>query len=275
MAIDAHAHACGELGTINGIMSYLHRNELSKIVLCPGEQNSRHNYPMPLIADAISSQKIGYGFNWIIQRVVRLSGVAKTLDEQNKYISSLTQKYPNQILQTYWLNPTSLNEIKRMESFYRETPFCVVKLHQCWHSFDISNNDIVNTAILWAETHCIPVFIHLLSDEQCRAFTTVANEHPSCIFIVGHMLGFSVIAPALKHDNVYFDISAPFMIPKLYLHEAVNLWGGSRLILGSDTPYGNENIKKNMHRIEQLKITEQEKTKIMGGNIEFLLSLRR
>jgi len=40
LVIDTHAHACGELGTIEGIMAYLQSNSLDKIVLCIGEPNN-------------------------------------------------------------------------------------------------------------------------------------------------------------------------------------------------------------------------------------------
>ncbi len=212
MIIDAHAHACGELNTIEGITFYLKRNKLDKIVLCPGEQNSKKNYPVPMLSDKLPTAKMGYWFNKVIRRVVKLSGVADTLHEQNTAIAHMAKANPSQILQAYWINPVEDNALRHMDSFYQCNPFCMVKLHQCWHSFRLDNESIGHI-FDWARNYRLPVFIHLLSAEQSRIFCACANIHKDCIFIVGYMIGFEIIAPNLKHDNVYFDISAPFMIP--------------------------------------------------------------
>ena len=273
MIIDAHAHACGELGSLEGIIFYLKRNALDRIVLCPGEHNSKKNYPVPMIANVFPTAKIGYGFNRVIRRVVKLSGVADTLHEQNMAIAEMAKAKPSQILQAYWINPLEDTALRQMDVFYKSNPFCMVKLHQCWHSFGLQHKNI-DDIFDWARKYRLPVFIHLVSAEQCRIFCACANKHKDCVFIVGHMIGFEIIAPNLKHDNVYFDISAPFMIPFHLLQKAVELWNGGRLILGSDAPYGNRNIYKNKQRIERLRISDSAKAKILGGNIMSLLSSR-
>lgn len=273
MIIDAHAHFCGELSQIKGILHYMKSNTLKRIVLCPGEHHSKRGYPLPMFTDLIPSEAIGYTFNKIIRRMVALTGMAEAIDEQNRQLGLLSREYPEQILHAYWLDPLDAKGVSRMDSRYHQMPFCMVKLHQCWHDFDLAGPEVL-TAVQWAESFRLPVFIHLQSAGQCRAFSALANHYPDCLFIVAHMIGYDIIAPRLRYDNVYFDLSAPFMIPFRYLEDAVRRWGGDRLLLGSDTPYGHNNLRRNMHRIERLELGKSEKEKICGRNFESILALR-
>lgn len=98
MTIDAHAHACGELHNIDGIMKYLSDNKLDKIVLCPGEPNNTKNRNVPMISTLIKSSSLGYRFNRVIRLATSLSGVAKHIDNQNEAIACLANDYPDKIM---------------------------------------------------------------------------------------------------------------------------------------------------------------------------------
>jgi predicted TIM-barrel fold metal-dependent hydrolase len=45
-------------------------------------------------------------------------------------------------------------------------------------------------------------------------------------------------------------------------------------LLGSDIPYGQENLKTNMARLRDLDITAAEMHQILGENMKKLLNLR-
>jgi hypothetical protein len=51
MIIDGHAHACGEYCNLESIIRVLVSNNTDKVVLCPGEVNSKKTYGLPLLSE--------------------------------------------------------------------------------------------------------------------------------------------------------------------------------------------------------------------------------
>lgn len=271
--IDAHAHACGELCSIDGIMEYLERNNLSKVVLCPGEPDNTKNRAVPMISNVFKSPHLGYRFNKVICLATRLSGVTKHIDSQNQAIAKLASTHPDKIIQAYWVNPLESNCIEKLEDNYLKHKFRVVKMHQCWHDFDILT-DNVESVVKWASNKHLPIFVHLLSKEQAIKFSLLASCFPGTAFIVGHMIGFEDITAKCKNENIYFDISAPYLISDNMLTNALNTAGSSRIILGSDTPYGTNNIKININRIRNMGLSIKEQEMIFSANFVKLLQGR-
>ena len=265
MIIDAHAHACGELHNIDGILKYLANNQLDKIVLCPGESEQTKNRKVPMISNIIHSSGLGYGFNNVIRLATSLSGVAKYIDKQNQIIACLANDYHEKIIQAYWVNPLDNECIQKLESCYETHHFHILKMHQCWHNFDILQNK-VEIILEWALNKSVPIFMHLLSKKQSIKFAELTNKFPKSMFIVGHMIGFEDIITNSTNENIFFDISAPYLIPFKILQKAVSIIGSNRLILGSDTPYGENNIKINFDRIGNLGLNDRQQENIMGNN---------
>jgi predicted TIM-barrel fold metal-dependent hydrolase len=44
-------------------------------------------------------------------------------------------------------------------------------------------------------------------------------------------------------------------------------------VLGSDTPFGKDNLKKNIQRVNRLNIPAEEKDLILGKNMQKLLKI--
>lgn len=57
------------------------------------------------------------------------------------------------------------------------------------------------------------------------------------------------------------------------IKKAFKAGGSTKLILGSDTPYGIDNIKKIQNRLNKLSISDKDLDNIMGDNIGKLLRL--
>jgi predicted TIM-barrel fold metal-dependent hydrolase len=55
------------------------------------------------------------------------------------------------------------------------------------------------------------------------------------------------------------------------LQLALKHFGASRIILGSDTPYGNDNLRLNIERIKSLSISDEDKAQILGLNMRRIL----
>jgi predicted TIM-barrel fold metal-dependent hydrolase len=272
MIIDGHAHACGFYHDTQSIINFLSNHQINKVILCPGEPNSFKNYSLPMFSNLFHSSNLGYTFNRIISFVVNIKCVAKHIDEQNMIVGNMAKQYPQEIIQAYLVNPLDDCYFEKMEMNFKIFNFRMIKLHQCWNKFDVLSENFVKT-IQWATNMKLPIFIHLLSKNQSVKFANLTNEYINTTFIIAHMIGFEEIVERSKSPNIYFDISAPQLISKKRILDAIKIVGSSKLILGSDAPYGTDNIKINLKLISQLPILEQEKQNITGKNIAQILNI--
>jgi len=51
LIIDGHPHACREYFDYDSIIKVLDENKADKVVLCPGEVNSKNSYGLPLLSE--------------------------------------------------------------------------------------------------------------------------------------------------------------------------------------------------------------------------------
>lgn len=270
--IDAHAHACGAYLDCETIAKQLEKIGADAVVLCGGEPESRINYPHPLLSLFWWSEKLAFRFNHFIRAAVKKKRLADYIDSQNVTVCMLAKLLPGKVYPAYWVNPVEENAIEKLDNFYSSHKFYMIKLHQCWNSFDIASTNC-EKIITWAENHDIPIFIHLRKAEQAYNFTQVANRHPNAVFIVAHLIGCYIISRHLKSDNVYFDLSSPQLYSWLMLKRMLKKYGADHLIFGTDTPYGLFNHKTILRRLRWLKIGEDDMTLITEDNIKRLLKI--
>ncbi|PKM49095.1 MAG: hypothetical protein CVV02_17660 [Firmicutes bacterium HGW-Firmicutes-7] len=272
MVIDGHAHACGKYLNVDSIEKYLFEHRIDKVVLCGGEPNSCKDYSYPMLSTIFKGENLGYFFNKIICKVTKISHAATHIDEQNEAVYKLACELPEKVVNTYWVNPLEKNCVKKMDKLYPTYKFKMVKLHQCWTNFDINCNEYTEI-IKWATIHNLPVFIHLLSENQVVKFVETANNSIDTTFIVAHMIGIDYMGRNLSNPNIFFDLSAPQLYSINILQRAINVFGAERLLLGSDTPYGKDNIEKVYQKLRQVKVSENEMKLICGKNLKLLLDL--
>ena len=112
------------------------------------------------------------------------------------------------------------------------------------------------------------------TQQEVRALIDYIRTHPTPIFILAHLFGLEEYIKAdLQLDNVYFEISPPPLISIKRLVKAIDYFGAQKMIFGSDTPYGKENLRVNLQRIHGLSISEEEKHCMLGSNVQKLLHL--
>ncbi len=90
MIIDGHPHACREYFDYDSIIKVLDENKADKVVLCPGEVNSIKSYGLPLLSEWFPQKDLMFTVNRVIGFVTILSGAAKQIDGQNRYVHELT-----------------------------------------------------------------------------------------------------------------------------------------------------------------------------------------
>ena len=273
MIIDGHAHACGDLLRGDGIVRVLDACEADRVVLVPGEHESAKTYRLPRLARWLPSIEVANLTNAMTRLVVRMKGLTDKLEADNKKVFRLRCEHPDRIIQFYWTLLRDGFDADRVTSRLREWAFQGLKLHQCWDRFSIPG-DAFRAAARFAGENDLPIFIHLGSAGQATALARFAAEHPETTFVIGHLYQSGRLIDFGKPlPNVYFDLSCPDLISDKRLAKALAHFGADRLMLGSDSPYGQDNLARNIRRIRALDIPEGEKDLILGGNMARLLEL--
>ena len=274
MIIDGHSHACGQYLTAKGIIKTLDENSVDKVVLVPGELNSKSEYSLPNIASKFPNYNVVKLTNNLTKLVMNLTGKIKDIPAGNEYVYNLKTKTNNKVIQFLWATTEIENITKYMNTKYDDWAFHGVKLHQCWEKFSIDSDFFADVA-KWSERHDLPLFIHLYSDSEVLKLIQYKRKHPKLKMIVAHLFGLELfIKNNYKDENLYFDTSPLQLISDHRLKKALNYLGIEKILMGTDTPYGaKNNLHKSINRIKNLEMTKYKKELILGINMKRLLNL--
>lgn len=267
--IDGHAHACGMLLNTNEVLNYMNANNIDKIILSAGEPNSQKVYRLPYLAKVFTSSKLIYANNALTAMIIGISKMNTHIDQGNEKVALMAQEYPEYIMNTYWINPVEVNCIHKMDEFQKKYSFSMLKMHQCWTKFDIEDERIVKV-IEWAELYQKPIFIHLKSKNQVKKFISLTKKYQRVTFILAHLIGIEEFDRTVG-ENVYFDISCPLLHSVKMLKSARSNFGAGRLLLGSDAPYGADNIKLAISQMREVGMNNDEIELVCKKNIQKLL----
>ena len=274
MIIDGHSHPCGKFLTVERILETLDSNGVDKVVLVPGELNSKTEYSLPNIAKRFPKRNVVKVTNHLTKFIMNLTGKVKHIPDGNEFVYRLKTAATDRIIQFIWITKDINNTTDYLDSRYAEWKFHGVKLHQCWESFSIDSDFFKKTAV-WTEKHNLPLFIHLYSDIDVTKLIDYKRDHPNLKLIVAHLFGLELfIKQNFKDKNLYFDSSPLQLISRIRLQRAINFIGTDRILFGTDTPYGSKNNhQKTIRRINDLDISEKEKKLILGLNMQKLIKL--
>ncbi|RLD33456.1 MAG: hypothetical protein DRI73_05445 [Bacteroidetes bacterium] len=273
MIIDGHAHACGDFLTAEGIINKLDKASVDKVILVPGELNSTKNYSMPNLAEMFPSKNVVKITNSITKFVMGITGTVKQIPEGNEFVYELTKKTKERVVQFVWIT----QQVEKPDEFLSEKllewDFKGVKLHQCWENYSI-DSDFFRSVAGWAEKNELPLFIHLFSDIDVIKIIEYKKAHPKLKLIIAHLFGLELfIKDDFKDENLYFDSSTMQLTSSKRLMDAIRFTGAGHVTMGSDTPYGKDNLQKNIDRIKILDISNKEKNLILGENMKQFLKI--
>ena len=276
MIIDGHSHAFGEFGDTEKLIPLMDKLGIDKVVLCPSGTDPNIEFEVPKIAYSKASM---IPIFHILSNILYLRKQLKDLPEidgdyvDNEYVYSLVKKYPNRLLQYFWVNPNYPSLYEFLEEKYKIMSFVGIKLHQCLTKF--SNKDEgMKIVSKFAYDKKLPVFIHLYNFKEIRRFVKLAREFPQTNYIVAHMMGFEIISRKGKDlKNVYFDVSTYFIVSNKRIKKALKLFGNDKVLLGSDSPTGDRCLELNIKKIKDSNLTEKQKKMILGDNLAKLLNL--
>ncbi len=274
MIIDGHSHACGKFLTVESILETLYKNGVDKVVLVPGELNSRSEYSLPNIAEIFPKRNVVKVTNHLTKFIMKLTDKIKNIPAGNEYVHEVKTVVPDRIIQFIWITTGIKNKTDYLNSKFADWKFHGVKLHQCWESFSI-DSEFFNEVTVWTENHDLPLFIHLYSDREVGKLINFKKNHPKLKLIVAHLFGLELFIKDNSQDgNLYFDTSTIQLISNQRLIKAIDFVGAEKILFGTDTPYGaKDNIQRNINRIKKLEISDEDKDMILGNNMIRLLKL--
>ncbi|MBM3296237.1 MAG: amidohydrolase [Candidatus Aminicenantes bacterium] len=267
MVIDGHAHTSGEFCWADEVARIMDELGVDKIILCPGPINTPKKWPVPDITKIFKKRGFGFWGNRLLRlarrRVLREFDIVAS----NAHVAELARQFPGRIHQAYWTDPSAPGFLEELKKRRAEWRFVAVKLHQCFQKFEVDSAAMHELAP-WAGAEGLPIFIHIYARRDAEALVRLASAHPGTTFVVAHMLGLEVFVRAGREalPNLYFDVSPPNLTPIGRLRRALEAFGADRLLLGSDTPYGRDNLKKIIARVRGLDIPDADKALILGEN---------
>jgi len=271
MIIDGHAHAAGVFFEKDTLVSELDRLGVDKVVLAPMGFMSGDTYSQGNIEKAFPEDDPG---TWLEKIAYFFQNFSDLMyDRPNEYLFTLKRQCPDRIIQYYWANPNNPDVMQELQDHLSLWNYSGVKLHQVFANFD-TNQESVQQIAQFCASHDMPLFIHLHKKKHVRQFIKLLIANPHTKFIVAHMVGYEIIAKkALKLDNFWFDISPHYLVSDEMILKAIEQFGAERLMLGSDTPLGNNNLEKSLGQVRNLNIPGSDKEKILGLNLKALLKL--
>jgi len=273
MIIDGHAHACGDFLKPNEIIKRLDAQKVAKVVLVPGEWGSKKNYALPEMALLFPSHNVVKITNKLTKMVMKITGAIQQIPRGNDFVYELCQQTHGRVLQFVWITQGIENPLHYLDEKFKDWSFKGIKMHQCWENFAIDSKFFKDIAA-WAEEKELPLFIHLYGDKDVMEIMEYKRNHPKLRLIIAHLFGLELFMfQKFKCKNLYFDTSTLQLTSTKRLMKALNYIGAEHITLGSDTPYGRDNLRKNIERIQGLPISKEEKELILGENMKTLLKL--
>ena len=274
MIIDGHAHSCGIFYGGENIIKILDQLQVDKVALCTNFENNAKNQSLPNLAQWFPGSDVMFPMNRFIKLVNKLASPKASLMSGNEYVFRMASEYPDRIIQFYWLDPNEPNALRDLKDNFFQWRFKGVKFHQPSAPFNFDNPVLADIAH-FAAMQRLPVFIHLYSKKDVESFIQFAQNHLETNFIVAHLIGLEIFEKRqVNLENLYFDISPTPLISDKRILKAINLFGAERVMLGSDTPFGKDNLKKNIERVKRLPISQEQKGLILGDNFQSLLNLQ-
>lgn len=274
MIIDGHAHSCGIFHHAEDILKILDQLQVDKVALCTNFENNDKNQSLPNLAKWFPGSDVMLPMNRVIKLVNKLASAKTSLMSGNEYVFALASQYPDRIIQFYWIDPNAPNALPDLKQKFSQWRFRGLKFHQPSAPFRFDSPVLSDIANFAAEQR-LPVFMHLYSKRDIENFIHFARNHRSTNFIIAHLIGLELFERRqVKLPNLYFDISSTPLISDQRILKAIHLFGADQVLLGSDTPFGKDNLKNNIQRVKQLPISQEEKDSILGKNFQALLNLQ-
>ncbi len=272
MIIDGHAHLGGEYKDLPSIISALDNAGADKVVLCPADTARPRSMPLPVLAGKIPDKELSFSVNRLLRATSARRKTEQYIESGNEEVFKIAGLSAGRVIQFYWADMRRNGLIDELDLKFKLWNYKGIKLHQSVHPFKFNSsfNDLAD----YAAARNLPLFIHLHSRNEIIDFISVAQNHKT-IFITGHLIGLDLFVAHKQSvgDNIFFDISCPQLVSTRLIKHALKEFGPRRLTMGSDTPYGKNNVSLIISRVRNLGLPDAEKEMILGNNLKNILML--
>ncbi|MBN1219323.1 MAG: amidohydrolase family protein [Anaerolineae bacterium] len=207
----------------------------------------------------------------------------KDIAPENKAVYEATQKYPDRLLGFGWTNPRLGKDaaLATIAQCFEEYGFWGIKFNGAQDDYVIDDATVM-PLIKAATRYGKPIAFHIGSDffENTHPYRLghIAATFPETRFIMIHMGGArlpaldrAAIETAQKYDNIIIIGSS---IPATAILRAIDTLGSDRICFGSDIPFRLMHVELAKYRALMRDLAEVDQTKILGGNLAHLLSLK-
>ncbi len=273
MIIDGHAHLGGEYRDLPAILKTLDSTGTDRVVLCPADTPRENPMPLPDPPVKVPGKELSWLVNRFLRQATRIRGKQEHIEQGNREVYEIAKASGGRVIQFYWADLRQERIANDILLKIRSWQIKGIKLHQSCHPFRIKSPVFAEVAEL-AAAEGMPVFIHPHSKRDVEELIAFSGYLKTPL-IVGHLIGLEIFT-GLKDktgENVFFDISCPPLISDERIYLALNEFGAGRVVMGSDTPYGKNNTRHIIKRVNNLKISQKEKDMILGGNLKNILRI--
>lgn len=203
-----------------------------------------------------------------------ISGKSKpdSLIPNNEYVAKACQDKGATLTGYICLDPHEEKTVSKLEEGFK-SGFRGLKLSPLTHQFSFGSKAVAELVACCGD-YGFPVYSHVVFSpgSSSSRYIALAKQFPKTNFILGHM-GFGpadqeALEAAIDLDNFFLETSNGSY---LHIKEAVAKAGASKVIFGSEFPLSHPKVE--LLKILILDVKDDERDKIVGGNIRDLLGL--
>ena len=208
--------------------------------------------------------------------------------ETNDYILEAVSRYPKRLIGFCTVQPLAGDEaIKELERCARNGARGIGEMRPDVQGFDINNGSVMNPLIEAAMEQDLIFLVHASEPVGHQYFgkgrTTPEVIYPFMVnfpdlkLVCAHWGGglpFYGLMPEVGEamGNVYFDTAAtPFLYKPQIFRQVADIVGSDKILFGSDYPLLSP--KRIIDQLDSVDLSKEDKTKILGGNAQKLLSI--
>ncbi len=301
MIIDGHLHLDEELSA-DEVIRVMDRAGVEQTVLFAGFWQGVHFVPdlLPAISRTLLSSSLLQGlglkiYNGFHKRDVLVHGARREIAAKlptgrwavipmhpdNEPVARARDKYPERFIPFVFLN--GIDEQRLMPEFEKwvdREGFQGVKIHTWSHPFDITGGFLEVAKA--AEARGIPLLMHMGGTAPSSNVQGLIEACPDLKIILAHS-GIPFFKrsqeQAVSIENVFLDLSGPYLASAPFLKKVIDKVGAKNLIFGSDGLWGligkdgSYSYEPCLSRLRGLDLAEQDMQQIMGGTISRALGI--
>jgi len=204
----------------------------------------------------------------------------------NEFLSKVVKSHPDRLVGFVWVNnPRTSQSVKELEKAVNELGLKGLKLHPGIQGFSPADPEIVPLIRKAAELN-VPIFIHMYPYPPHGDFHNCLVEHipllwkrvPKATILIGHM-GFPrfldlltiALLPGVYAETSWGLTTMADLYGINFSTKFIRRIGADNIVFGSDWCGTNNERKAQLSIIQKMRLTREEKEKILGENIRKVL----